>query len=157
MSSDGLDSELQFLTRLFYCVEHPPGPPFRLVAREPMSSDGLDRELQFVTRLVDCLAPGERAEGRVTNAHIEGGEQKVLCLMEVEELRQPPQQEGRDVVRTEQDLDFPDRPDRVQVRDQAEHALRGVHEQLRQVRPERPNADVRRMVDLLVPHAYAKG
>src|SRR5439155_1697870 len=69
--------------------------------------------------------------------HIERGEEETLRLVEIQEFGEPPKEKGRDVVRFEADFDLSDLFDRVEIRDEAEHPLGGVREQLVQRGPVR--------------------
>ena len=73
--------------------------------------------------------------------------------MDVQEFPKPSEEKRRKVVRLEAHLDLTDGLHLGQVRDEAEHPLRGIHEQFVQGPPVRADADVGRVLDFLVSHA----
>ena len=117
-----------------------------------MSGHGFHGELELVTLLVDGLPACTTAQRGPIHLHIERGEEETLRLVEIQEFGEPPKEKGRDVVRFEADFDLSDLFDRVEIRDEAEHPLGGVREQLVQRGPVRADPDVRGVLDLFVPH-----
>src|SRR6266566_8398495 len=83
-------------------------------------------------------------------------EEEALGLVDVEEFGEPPEHEGRDVLRGETDLDLADRLHGVEIGDEAEHPLGRVREEVVQRRSVRPDPDVRGVLDFFVPHGQGQ-
>src|SRR3990170_393295 len=118
---------------------------------------GLDHELELMALLVDRLAAGFPLEGRPLDPHVEGPEQQVFRLVEVQEVREPLHEEGWSVVRGHPDLDLAHGPHAVEVGHEAEHPLGCVREEFPGRLPVRPDPDVRRVLGFLPAHVSAEG
>src|SRR5256885_3643107 len=137
-------------------VEDDFGDPFLRIDGEAVPRHGLDHELQLVPLLVDRLSPRAALERRPDDARLERREEESLGLVDVQEFPEPSEEERRKVVRLEAHLDLTDGLHLGQVRDEAEHPLRGIHEQFVQIAPVCADADIGRVFDFFVPHAWEK-
>src|SRR6266849_5596318 len=136
-------------------VEDDLGDALLRVDGQSMASHRLDDEFQLVTLLVDRFAAGPSAQRGAVQLHIEGREEEALRLVDVEEFGEPPEHEGRDILRGEADLDLPDRFDRAEIGDEAEHPLGRVREEFVQRGSVRSDPDIRGVLDFFVPNGQA--
>src|SRR6266566_151210 len=134
-------------------VEDDLGDPFLRIHGEAVAGHGLDHEPQLVPILVDRLPARVTFERPSADVHVERREEESLGLVDVQQFPKPSEEERRKVVRLEAHLDLADGLHLGQVRDEAEHPLRGIREQFVQIAPVRADADVGGVLDFFVSHA----